>query len=194
MYALVLDWFRVTNKNNYARICLDYIWIILSLNPALVRVWDEYRTCSLVGNAGRNIAWDQANEFMNLFVKNKKPMSPQRIDKLILMLNGLRESDSHLRAGLGSERADPVEYTHVKRDHVDAIVQVIRDIMGDGIFGDNRKHKTSSPFGHGAAPWRRVRNPSNLAPNATAGQLRQAKHDWITQKLDEDPFPANNNG
>ena len=55
MYGVVLDWFRATGKKLYARICLDYIWIYMSLNQALQAVWDEHRTCSLIGNGGRNI-------------------------------------------------------------------------------------------------------------------------------------------
>jgi hypothetical protein len=190
MYGLVLDWFRATGKKLYARICLDYMWIYMSLNQALQAVWDEHRTCSLIGNDGRNIGWDQANEFMNLFVKGKKPTSPRRIDKLILMLNALRGCEDHLRAALGRERAGPEESTAVKATDVGAIVDALRETMGDDIFGDNRRHKNSSPFGHGRDPRKRVRNPSGMANNATDDALRQEKSRWILERLEENPFPA----
>ena len=65
----------------------------MNLNPALLQLWSKYRTCSWVGNDGHNIAWDQANEIVNLDVKKKKPTDPARIDKVITILNGLRAAD-----------------------------------------------------------------------------------------------------
>ena len=53
-----------------------------ALTPEVCRLWSKYRTCSKVGNSGRNIAWDRRNEFMNLSldVKEIHPDSPSRID------------------------------------------------------------------------------------------------------------------
>jgi len=79
MYSDILPWFRATNKNNYACICLDYIMVIRGLNRDLLLIWQKYRTCSLLGNPGRNISWDQSNEFMNLDVKE---MNPSRVSRI----------------------------------------------------------------------------------------------------------------
>ena len=38
-----------TTKHQYARICNDYIFLLLNLHPALKRLWSKYRTCSKVG-------------------------------------------------------------------------------------------------------------------------------------------------
>ena len=83
---------------------------------------------------------------MNIFVKGKKPTSPCRIEKLILMLNALRGCEDHLRAALGRERVAPEESTAVKATDVGAIVDALRETMGDDIFGDNRRHKNQQPF------------------------------------------------
>jgi len=167
MYALVLPWFRVTGKHQYARICIDYIWAILALNPALSVIWAKYRTCSLLGNPGRDISWDQANEFMNLEVKSMDPKDPARIDVVIRILNGLKSTDEHLRSALGTERTDTSEYTPVKASHVLTVVGALKEGLGrdsNELFGDNRKK--TSPFGSGPRPWIKVRNPgdSRLAP------------------------------
>ena len=35
MYAVSMSWFRVTGKYQYARICVDYIYAIHAVNPAV---------------------------------------------------------------------------------------------------------------------------------------------------------------
>ena len=71
-----------------------------------------------------------------------------------------------------------------------AIVDALRETMGDDIFGDNRRHKNSSPFGHGRDPRKWVRNPSGMANHATDAALRQEKSRWTLGGLEENPFPA----
>ena len=71
-------------------------FLLLNLHPALERLWSKYRTCSKVGNSGRNIAWNQRKEFMDLDVKGMHPDSPSRIDKAITMLGGLETADAHI--------------------------------------------------------------------------------------------------
>jgi hypothetical protein len=151
MYAITLNWFRATGKHLYARICVDYIWVVLSLKPALGELWSKYRTCSLLGNAGRDVAWDQANEFMNLDVKSCQPKDAARIDSLICMLNGIKNAELPLRQALGAERHEPTEYTPVKASHVNAVVAVLKKHLGADsgeLFGPTRK--TNCPFGGGA--------------------------------------------
>ena len=157
MYAVALDWFRAANKKLYARICVDYIYITQALNRHLKHIFNKHRTVSLLGHAGRNISFDQANEFENLDTKQMKPTNPSRINTCLTILCGLKETDAQLRSLLGVEREDPTEYTFVKPNHVEAVLKVLRDKMGgnnmNAIFGENRKKL--SPFGTGVK-WKDV--------------------------------------
>ena len=160
MYSLTLDWFRTVKKVLYARICVDHIYITQALNPHLKVVFAKHRTVSLLGRHGRNISFDQANEFENLDAKQMKPTSPQRIDTCQTILCGLKETDAQLRSLLGVDRSDPTEYTYVKNNHVEAVLGVLREKLGanmEAIFGDNRKK--SSPFG-ADVKWKQVARPA----------------------------------
>ena len=98
-----VNWFRVTNKHNYSRICVDYAYLLLELDPSLLQIWQKYRTCSLTGNSGRRVTWDQVAEFQNLDLKTLTPTSPAHIDKIMTLLNGLNAAEQHLRATVGEE-------------------------------------------------------------------------------------------
>lgn len=190
MHRLAVNWFRATNKNQYARICIDYVYLLLNLNPTLLGLWSKYRTCSLVGNNGRNIAWDQANEFMNLDVKNMHPGDPRRIDKVITILNGLRTADSHLRNAVGEARSDPDEYTPVKPHHVQLIVDALKKKLGSSnaeLFPPSPL--THQPFGSNTRPWVRVKNPAGLPGNPTAADIFNEATTWACKQLERAPFP-----
>ena len=62
MYAIALPWFIVTNKHLYARICVDFVYILMAMNVTLLGIFNAHRTVSLLGHHGRNVAYDQANE------------------------------------------------------------------------------------------------------------------------------------
>ena len=102
-YALVLPWFRASRKHQYARIC-DFVWVLLTANPVILNIFHQRRTCSLLGNTGYNIAWDQACEFLNLDLKNMSPKDTRQIDRILLMLNGTKCTDTRIRSALGMER------------------------------------------------------------------------------------------
>ena len=189
IYPLALGWFRVTNKYNYSRLCVDYAYVLQHLNPALLAVWKKYRTCSLVGNDGRNVAWDQANEFMNLNVKMSKPTDPSNIDKIITMLNGYFQAEAHVRQAVGEERTQPSEYTPVKIEHVQRIVDAFKSKLGS-TEAEVRAIRASNPFGDDKKPWVSVKNPSMVTPNPTKQVLFDAAVDWTLQRLDDAPFPV----
>ena len=152
-------------------------------------IWAKYRTCSLNGFPGRDVAWDQANEFMNLHVKSMDPKDPARIDSVIEMLNGLKSAECNLREALGEERTDPDEYSPVKAHHVQKVVDVLKENLGASmaeLFGENRKK--ASPFGGGARPWILIRYPGGLI--ATEAARRTELVHWITSQLEMSPFPS----
>lgn len=189
MHQLALGWFRATNKYQYARICVDYAYLITNLSPPLLSLWKRIRTCSLLGFSGRNIAWDQANEFMNLDVKRSGPTSPAQIDDNITVLNGLRAADSHLRESLGQERSDPNEYTPVKPSHVLAIVDALKSALGAteaDLF--QPAPRTSNPFGSGPAPWKLVKNPAKVH-NPSDSDLEDEIGQYVVGQLEKNPFP-----
>lgn len=162
MYALTLAWFMVTGKVLYARICIDFTYIIQAMNPLLAAIFNANRTVSLLGNRGRNIAFDQANEIENLHTVEFKPSSPSKIDKVLTMLNGLRATDEQLRDLVGADRPDVDEYTPVKANHIDAVLRVLRNKLGKdtaAVLGDQRK--TSSPFGAGQK-WKAALNRTTM--------------------------------
>lgn len=84
-------------------------------------------------------------EFMTLFVKSKKPTTPGRIDKLILMLNAPRDCEDRVRAALGREQVDPVESTTVKATDVEAMTPSVKPwaTVSSATTGER---KTSSPI------------------------------------------------
>ena len=50
MHKVAVKWFRATNKYQYARICLDYAYLLVNLNPVLsalvsssVELYNRYR-------------------------------------------------------------------------------------------------------------------------------------------------------
>ena len=154
-------------------------------------IWERTRTCSLFGFPGRNVAWDQRNEFMNKDVKDTDPQDPSRIDAYICMLNGISGVEDHLREALGEERTDPSEYTPVKPHHVQAIVDALKRTLGanmDELFGAGRKK--TSPFGGGPRPWTQVRNAGKLPNGASAADMRAEVVEWVTAQLERAPFPT----
>jgi len=175
-----------TTKHQYARICIDYIFLLLNLHPALKRLWSKYRTCSKVGNSGRNIAWDQRNKFMNLDVKEMHPDSPSRIDKVITMLGGLETADAHIREAVGQVRGKPDEYTSVKARHVQLILDVLKSKLGstsDALFPHSPVN--FNPFGNTSKPWVKVKNPSGTQTHDIFSEAMR----WATGQLERAPFP-----
>ena len=191
MYATILPWFRATGKWQYARICIDYVWVLHSIHGTVREIWEKYRTCSLLGNPGRDVAWDQANEFMNKDVKEGEPSSPSAIDAHICILNGVKNIEGHLREALGEPREGPSEYTPVKENHVRAIVDALKQHLGSNLeelFGDERKKK--SPFGGGQRPWLRTENPGNLHSGSTFLEKHTEAVEWVMQHFETNPFPS----
>jgi hypothetical protein len=192
MYAITLSWFRVTGKQMPLRPHLRGLHMDgFVLKPALRELWAKCRICSLLGNIGRDVAWDQGNEFMNLDVKSCQPKDPARIDAVICMLNGIKNAEPSLRHALGAERHEPTEYTPVKASHVNAVVAVLKENLeadSDELFGPTRK--TNCPFGGGARPWNRVRNPGNIGGIVTDARVYEEAVTWATARLATNPFPS----
>ena len=173
MYAIALPWFIVTNKHLYARICVDFVYILMAMNVTLLGIFNAHRTVSLLGHHGRNVAYDQANEFENLDTVKFKPTSPDRINVVLKMLNGLKATDHQMRSLLGAQRAEPTEYSPVKENQVEAVLKVLRSKLGAD--WEAVKRKKTSPFGTGLN-WKKV-----------AQQTAQKINAYVTEQLQKEP-------
>ena len=180
MYCICLDWYRVAGKYLYARICVDHIWITTNLKASFLQVWHRYRTVSKLGNAGRNIPRDQANEFENLELKQWNPKDPSNIDPTLTMLNGLREIDEPMRSLFGVQRDPLREYTATKQNQVDAIVDILRTRLGTNprvfLRPTRGQIKRNNPFGSGIRPWIRVE------------ASRQTRNEYVRRQLETPPM------
>ena len=171
MYTVTLAWFYQTNKNNYARICVDHIYLKHALIEPLQPVRTHMCTVSLLGRNGHDVAADQANEFQNLWLKEMAPDSPQRIDEDLTILNGLKETDAQFRTMLDMERTPDGNYKFAKPNHINAVIGVLKESLGttwEHIIGENRKK--SSPFG-GAVPWKQVLKVSSGEQGPTRNEF-----------------------
>ena len=75
--------------------------------------------------------------------------------------------------------------------HIQAVVDALKRSLGENaedLFGANRKK--NSPFGGGARPWMRTQNPGNLAPGASAVEMRAEVVAWVSTQLEDNPFPS----
>jgi len=41
MHKVAVKWFRATHKHQYAPICLDYAYLLMNLNPALLQLFQS---------------------------------------------------------------------------------------------------------------------------------------------------------
>ena len=42
MHPLAVNWFCATGNNQYARICVDYVYLVLNLSPVLLGLWSKF--------------------------------------------------------------------------------------------------------------------------------------------------------
>ena len=153
--ANYLDWawrysipmFRACNKNLYAAYGVHVTTIVNCMGPAVRAVWHHYRTASLTGRNGRNVAWDYVLEKMNLNFKTylSSHVTEDRLEKFGVMLNALK----HIRKTF--DRAwrrvdhdfhddDGGEYTHFRPADVDALVCALKDHLGASIEEVEENH------------------------------------------------------
>jgi hypothetical protein len=187
MYAVKLGWFRVTHKKLYAFICVGYVWAVLAMHPSLASAWAKYPSCFLFGNSGCDIAWNQANEFMNSEVKSMGQKDASSVNSTIITLNGLNSADVGLHGSLATERMAPGEYTEEKAAHVDKSVEVLKEVLWTDPLDAPRKKL--SPFGGGGKLWLKVNNHTGC-PNATTSKFQGEMAAWVTNVLKRASFQA----
>ena len=175
-YAMSLDVFRATGKIHYAILVIDYFLVLCGLVPAILAIWRANCTYSDLGIPNHDGAFDWANEGLNNRVKTSKPSSPDNINKKIKICNALRAMDKPSRPLLGTDRYESDDYTRVKQEHVDKIVDVFRMKLGT-TFGDVQRTR-SNPFGGTKLPWKSVE---------AAGRTRAS---YIDTQLQTAPFTS----
>lgn len=60
-----LHLFVATNKKHYAVLTIRFLWILSSLNPEVVQVYNKYRVLSFTGEPGTGIPIDGVNELVS---------------------------------------------------------------------------------------------------------------------------------
>ena len=108
--------------------------------------------------AGRDGAWDKADEDQNNVVKELGPTSPDDINKQVWIANGLHAMDEPTRKMPGVERYKNDDYSRVKQKHVDLIVNVFKEKLGESITNLFQRKK-GNPFSRTSKqPWKDVVN------------------------------------
>ena len=169
MWSMCFPWFRATKKTLYSTMAVDVVWTLESMSTALRSTWEKFRTISLRGNRGRNIALDKANEHMNNIIKTGlgSRVTRENIDPFILRMLGVCWITSKLKSVLGigdndkEDGATPQdgkpEYSGVLQSDVDHIAGLLKGRLGNThneLFSAN----STNPFkrGNGADPMNRV--------------------------------------
>ena len=162
-YIYMIDFFRATNKNLYAKLCVHSLHTYHILTPELRAVWNVERTASLRGNRGRNVGWDFVVERMNCEVAEQigSNISPEHIQDKILQLNGIRQVRERAFSafGVGDDGATS-EYSGILDCDVRAACHHLKTALG--FNGDDDANKLSAPKSNifrsdgSVAPWNRV--------------------------------------
>ena len=140
-------------------------------------LWHSYRTASLLGHPGRNVAWDYLLERMNCEMKQGLHgcVTRERLDRFAVMLNGFKHVDTRLTQSWGVEHPDvrPTQYTHLRQGDIDGVVGQLEELLGKDRQDVLLKARVRNPFGSGSMPW-------TLVERATSDGL----DDFIRQHLD----------
>ena len=91
MWCIAYHWFRATHKTWYAIIAVVVTAIRRAMRPEIERVWTLRRTVSLLGHAGRNVAYDMLNEKLNLaFTRTAgQPITREKLKHVSCIINGI---------------------------------------------------------------------------------------------------------
>ena len=143
--AAFLDWswryacpgFVVSGKTDYAAYAVQIMTTVHMMCPAVRKVWDHWRTASMTGRKGGNVAWDYVLEKMNLSFKTylSSHVTEARLLKFGVMINAAK----HIRTTfeLAWRRIDHDfhdeeggEYSHVEQADVGRLVKALNDHFG----------------------------------------------------------------
>ena len=168
MWIYMLNFFRATNKNHYAKMCVHVTFTYYKLKDVLRDAFDRRRTASLRGHNGRNVALDFLLERMNLEVATLlgNDVKPERIPEVIRQLNGIRHIRTRALEAFGISSHEIREDHPVTEGDVLALVDHIKRALGfDGnddatkLFTprSNNPFRTGTETGDGRSPWTKVR-------------------------------------
>ena len=151
IYKYMINPFRATNKNLYAKLCVHSLHTQFILKPALREIWERMRTASLRGHVGRNVGWDFTLERMNLEVSTLlgSEITGDRIQEAIRQLNGIRHVRDSALSALGlRDSGEMTEYNGTLDSDVDALVHHFKAALGCDGSDDFRKltSKRPNPF------------------------------------------------
>ena len=177
-----LDWswryatslFVASGKTQYAAYSVQITTIVHVMCPVVRNVWNHWRTASITGRKGRNVAWDYLLEKMNLNFKQylSGHVTCERLLKFGVMLNATK----HIRKTfeLAWRRVDHDyhdeeggEYSHVLDEDVKLIVDELKSLLGDKPDVVDNTHRSATwgknPFASNIYkfPWDKVKDDCN---------------------------------
>lgn len=176
MWIYCLPWFRSTDKTQYAPMCVHVTFFNELMSNEVREIWRQYRTASLMGNPGRNVAWDYVLERTNLNFKLglHGVVTRKRLEDLATMMNGFNHVDIRMAQSWGVEHPDdaPSQYSHVLPADVAGLVKQLEELLGKDRQEVAAKSRIANPFGSGPMPWNKV------------DQAKVGLDDFIRQHLD----------
>ena len=83
---------RFTTGTQYGPMAVHVIFFNELMSDEIRGIWHAYRTASLMGHCGRNVAWDYILERMNCEFKDGLHgcVTRERLDKFGVMMNGFK--------------------------------------------------------------------------------------------------------
>ena len=135
-WVCALPWFAVTDKYNYKEMCAVVTAVQCGLDSDTAAVLRMYRTLSLRGNNGSNVAKDYGNEKQNKemadFTRGKldRVNGLELLKEASLILNGSKDVQYKARKAFGFGTASASTSSMVLDEDVEPLVKAMKEKVG----------------------------------------------------------------
>lgn len=167
-------WFRMTKKTKYQEMSVVQCCLSRKMRPEIAAVWRRFRTISISGKMGSNVAHDKGVEEMNNeIVRMTAPIGPRRgnITETVLKLNGIKHVEAELTRALKGISCDEDERplsrnTTVTPNDVEMIVSCLKSRVGESFdeLTSNKANKLGSDSEPVYNKWVDVQERENCEP------------------------------
>ena len=177
MWLIAFHWWRATNKYQYAIMAVYVTATRHALVPALERIYESHRTCSISGNASCNVALDymqeRANRWCKFFVIGHNLF--ERLKVLASMLNTFVWVWPRFQRATGRPLPEDYENTDFKPKDRETLVTGLQRELGttfDPLTQASTRNKFKSVPAVMIPPWQTVadfaRDGSQGTPDTVA--------------------------
>ena len=135
-WVCAFPWFAVTGKHNYKEMCAVVTAVQCGLDPDTAAVLRMYRTLSLRGNNGSNVAKDYGNEKQNMEMANFTRGKLDRVNghellkEASVILNGSKDVQFKARSAFGFGAASSSTSSMVLDEDVEPLVKAMKEKVG----------------------------------------------------------------